>query len=84
MLVTQVCIGRFHHFHLARQLEKHGLLNAIYTGYPRFKLFDENKIRADKIRAFPWLQAPYMAINKIGISQNNWLNREIYYRNSMG
>ena len=76
MLVTQVCIGRFHHFHLARQLEKHGLLNAIYTGYPRFKLFDENKIRADKIRAFPWLQAPYMAINKIGISQNNWLNRE--------
>ena len=41
MNVSQISIARFHHFHLARQLEKHGLLEALYTGYPRFKLSDE-------------------------------------------
>ncbi|QNI66417.1 glycosyltransferase family 4 protein [Synechococcus sp. BMK-MC-1] len=76
MNVTQVSIGRFHHFHLARQLEKRGLLNAIYTGYPRFKLADEPGIATHKIRTFPWLQATYMARGRIGLNRSAWLNRE--------
>jgi starch synthase len=44
MNVTQIPIGRFHHFCLARQPEKAGLFEAIYTGYPRFKLKDEEGI----------------------------------------
>ena len=74
--VTQISIGRFHHFHLARQLEKRGLLKAIYTGYPRFKLQDEPGIPADKIHTFPWLQAPFMARGRIGLDRWPWLNRE--------
>ncbi|HEY8903019.1 MAG TPA: glycosyltransferase family 4 protein [Chthoniobacterales bacterium] len=58
--VAQISIGRFHHFHLARQLERHGMLEAIFTGYPRFKLRDETGIPWEKIHPFPWLQAPYM------------------------
>ena len=76
MNVTQISIGRFHHFQLARQLEKHGLLEALYTGYPRFKLSDEPGIPPHKIKTFPWLQAPYMARGKFGLNRWPWLNRE--------
>ncbi|MBB3836416.1 glycosyltransferase involved in cell wall biosynthesis [Runella defluvii] len=60
--ITQISIGRFHHFHLARQLEKYNLLEAIWTGYPSFKLKDEDGIAVDKIKTFPWFRAPYMAL----------------------
>lgn len=76
MNVLQVSIGRFHHFHLARQLQKHGLLDSIYTGYPRFQLKDEQGIPNEKIRTFPWLQAPFMMRRRIGLDKWKWLNRE--------
>lgn len=65
MKVTQICIGRFHHFHTARELEKRGLLQAIYTGYPRLQLKDEQGIPSEKIKTFPWFQTPYMAKAKL-------------------
>jgi glycosyltransferase involved in cell wall biosynthesis len=76
MNVTQISVGRFHHFHLARQLEKRGFLNAIYTGYPRFKLVDELGIPKNKLHTFPWLQAPYMARGRVGLNRSAWLDRE--------
>lgn len=63
--VVLACIGRFHHFHLARQLEKHGMLKSIWSGYPRFKLKDEKGIPAAKIRSYPWLHAPAAALRKL-------------------
>lgn len=74
--VSQTSIGRFHHFQLARQLEKHSLLKSIYTGYPRFKLADEPGIPKHKIHTFPWLQAPYMARGRVGLNRSAWLDRE--------
>lgn len=76
MRATLTCIGRFHHFHLARQLEKRCLLNSIYTGYPRFKLGDEHGIPIHKIKTFPWLQTPYMACGRLGLNRFSWLDRE--------
>lgn len=76
MKITQISIGRFHHFHLARQLERHGLLEAIFTGYPRFKLRDEHGIPPEKINCFPWLQTPYMARGRFGLAGWRWLDRE--------
>jgi glycosyltransferase involved in cell wall biosynthesis len=73
---SQVSIGRFHHFHLARQLEKYCLLDAIYTGYPRFKLKDEPGIPFEKIHTFPWLHTPYMARGRVGLNRSAWLDRE--------
>ena len=58
MHVTQISIGRFHHFHLARQLEKRNLLEAIYTGYPRFKIKDEPGIPKQKIYTFSYILIP--------------------------
>ena len=58
---TLICIGKFHHFHLARQLILFNKLEYVYTGYPLFKLHNEPGIPSSLIRSFPWLQAPYMA-----------------------
>lgn len=74
--VVQISIGRFHHFHLARQLEKHGMLKEIWTGYPRFKLKSEEGIPPNKIHTFPWLQTPYMALLRCGLQKFGALNRE--------
>jgi glycosyltransferase involved in cell wall biosynthesis len=76
MAVTQISIGRFHHFHLARQLEQHGLLDCIWTGYPRMKLRDEPGIPSAKIRTFPWLHSPFMARGRFGLGGSPWLDRE--------
>lgn len=68
MKATQISIGRYHHFHLARQLEKRGLLSRIYTGYPKFKLRDEDGIPPEKIHTFPWIYTPFIALNRFGLS----------------
>lgn len=54
-------MGKFHAFDLARELYAHGALEAIFTGYPRFKLCNEN-LPQELIRTFPYLQAPLMAL----------------------
>lgn len=59
MRVVLSTIGRFHSFDLARQIHRHGSLQAIFTGYPHFKLTNE-RLPANKIHTFPWLHAPYM------------------------
>lgn len=76
MKVTQITSGRFHHFHLARQLEKNNLLSCIYSGYPKFKLKDELGIPKSKIRTFPWLQAPYMKRGILRLDKIEWLNKQ--------
>jgi starch synthase len=60
MKVVLSTIGKFHTFDLARELHAHGALEAVYSGYPVFKLKQEN-LPLDKVRTFPWLHAPYMA-----------------------
>lgn len=54
-------IGRFHSVNQALQLQARGALAALFTGYPRFKLRDSG-IDPDRLRNWPWLQAPYMAL----------------------
>lgn len=76
MKVTQVTIGRFSQFHLARQLEKHGVLDAIWTGYPKFKLTQETGIPKEKIKSFPWLHTPYMYLSSLGLNRFQWISKE--------
>lgn len=47
--VTILTIGRFHVFEYARIFEGFGILNKIISGYPKFKLRDENNIPRKKI-----------------------------------
>jgi hypothetical protein len=76
--VSQITIGRFHHFHLARQLEKRGLLKAVFTGYPKFKLKNEQGIPSSKIQSFPWIHVPYMARYRFR-SRTGWLPQEMVW-----
>lgn len=76
MQVIQITPGRFHHFHLARQIERFGKLDAIYTGYPSFKLKDETGIPKDKIHTFPWLMAPFMKRKILGLHKWWWLSKQ--------
>lgn len=62
--VKLVTIGRFWHFHLARQLLKYNLLDEIYSGYPKFKLVDEKNIPLKKIKTYPYYQVPYLFYNR--------------------
>jgi len=65
MQVTQVALGRFHHFHLARQMERRGLLRAIWSGYPATKLKDEAGIPPAKIHSYPWFYVPAQAVPRL-------------------
>src|SRR5262249_41649357 len=55
---VRVCIGsagRFHMFDLARQMQRIGHLNCLYTGYPRWKV---DGLPQEKVKTFPWLMGP--------------------------
>jgi glycosyltransferase involved in cell wall biosynthesis len=73
--VVQCCVGKFHHFDLARQLHERGLLAAIFTGYPQWKLRGEGLPR-QKVRTFPWLQTIYMGKGRLGLT-HAWFDREL-------
>lgn len=60
-----ISIGRFHHFHLARQLNKHNLFEAIYSGYPKFKLKNEKSIKPNQIISYSYYLILYRLAYKL-------------------
>lgn len=73
---TLVCIGKFHLFALARELLKRGMLGRIFSGYPSWKLRDED-IPKERLETFPWLQTPYMALGKWGLLGEGKFQRDL-------
>ena len=59
--------GRFHFFHLARELEKRGMLEAIFTTYPMFKLRDEIGIPREKVHCDWLVETAMLAANRYGV-----------------
>jgi glycosyltransferase involved in cell wall biosynthesis len=59
-------IARFHTFDLARELQRRGHLEAIYTGYPK-RLFRNTGVDPAKIRSFPWVQTPVALAERHGL-----------------
>lgn len=60
MKVTLSTIGRFHIFPLAKELEKYGYLQAIYSGFPWSKLQREG-ISKQYVHTYPWVRPLLMA-----------------------
>ena len=60
MKVTISTIGKYHAFDLARELHSRGALDAIFTGYPHFKLRNE-QLPQTAIHSFPFIHGAYMA-----------------------
>ena len=77
--ISQISIGRFHHFHLARSLHQYAMLDKIFTGYPMFKLKSEEGIPKNKIKSFPYLQTPYMALIRYFDLPKKLKNELAYY-----
>ncbi|CAD5369190.1 Glycos_transf_1 domain-containing protein [Rubrivivax sp. A210] len=77
--------GKFHCFDLARELHARGALQAIFTGYPRFKLRNE-RLPKTLVHTFPYLLAPYMGLplrrwlGESGTRKWEWLMREAFDR----
>ena len=74
MKVVLTTIGKFHTFDLARELERRGALEAIFTAYPHFKLRNEQLPR-ERVHTFPWVHTPYMGFRYrplLGTRLNQW------------
>lgn len=62
-----VCVGspgRFHTFDLARQLERVGMLQRLYTGYPRWKV---DGLSPERVSTFPWLTLAAHGAGRLGL-----------------
>jgi glycosyltransferase involved in cell wall biosynthesis len=77
MKVVLSTIGKFHTFDLARELHGRGALEAIFSGYPAFKLRHE-RLPEHAVRTFGWIHAPYMAVG-IRPHFGTWLKQQWEY-----
>lgn len=82
MRVIQTVFGVFHHFELARELNRRGHLQRIYSTWPWQRLKREGLPR-DRVRSFPWVHTPEMLLRQAGFqseavlshfSRINWLS----------
>src|ERR1035437_3088424 len=81
MRVSQAVFGVFHHFELARELDRRGLLDTVYSTWPWARLKREG-LPHSKVQTFPWLHMPEMVLNRAGMLPH-WLEDELGYRNAL-
>lgn len=77
MKVVLTTPGKFHTFDLARQLHRRGMLEAIYTGYPRFKLKQE-QLPLSMIRSLPFVSLAFHGFGRLSKSVS-WSRALNYY-----
>jgi glycosyltransferase involved in cell wall biosynthesis len=64
----KICVGSagpFHAFDLARQMNRLGHLEHLYTAYPSWKV---NGLPRENVSTFPWLMTPAMIANRFGFN----------------
>jgi starch synthase len=66
MRVVQTVFGVFHHFELARELERRGMLEAVFSTWPWQRLKREELSR-QRVHTFPWLHTPEFLLNRFGL-----------------
>lgn len=81
MKIVQAVFGVFHHFELARELDRRGHLEKIYSTWPWQRLKREGLPR-EKVETFPWLHTPDFLLNRAHISPR-WLSDHLGYANAL-
>lgn len=81
MRIIQTVFGAFHHFELARQLNKRGHLQQIYSTWPWARLQREGLPR-DLVRTFPWIHVPEMVLARAKVN-NPRVSDELGYANAL-
>jgi starch synthase len=79
--ITQAVFGVFHHFALARELEKRGHLQKVYSTWPWARLKREGIPHA-KVETFPWLHTPETVLNRTGLLPR-WLSDDLGVQNAL-
>ena len=67
MRVVQTVFGKFHHFHLARQLHERKMLVGIFSSYPSRKLRDQ-QIPMDMVHTFPYVHMVQLVAGRYALS----------------
>jgi len=81
MRIVQAVFGVFHHFELARELERRGHLEAIYSTWPWARLKREGLDHA-KVKTFPWLHTSEMLLLRSRFNAR-WMRDQIGYANAL-
>jgi starch synthase len=82
MRISQAVFGVFHHFELARELDRRGHLDTVYSTWPWARLKREG-LPHSKVQTFPWLHAPEMLLNRASIRLPQQLADELGYQNAL-
>lgn len=67
MRIVQTVFGVFHHFELAREMERRGHLQKVYSTFPWARLKREGLAHA-KVETFPWFHTPEMLLLRAGLN----------------
>ena len=81
MRIVQAVFGVFHHFELARELERRGHLEKIYSTWPWARLKREG-LPHEKVETFPWLHTPDYLLSRIGLNPR-WLSDHLGYQSAL-
>lgn len=81
MRIVQAVFGVFHHFELARELERRGHLEKIYSTWPWQRLKREGLPRT-KVETFPWLHTPDILLTRANLNPV-WLSDHLGYTNAL-
>jgi starch synthase len=81
MRVSQAVFGVFHHFELARELDRRHHLDTVYSTWPGARLKREG-LDHSKVQTFPWLHTPQLLLNRTGLLPSR-LSDELGYQNAL-
>src|SRR5579885_3039440 len=81
MRIVQAVFGVFHHFELARGLERRGHLSVIYSTFP-WKRLQREGVPRPKVETFPWLHTAEFLLQRYRIG-NRWLFDQLGYSNAL-
>lgn len=81
MRIVQAVFGVFHHFELARELERRGHLTVVYSTFPWRRLQREG-LPHSRVQTFPWIHTPEFLAQRFRIG-GHWLTDQLGYANAL-
>ena len=81
MRIVQTVFGVFHHFNLARELERRGHLQRVYSTWPWRRLQREG-LEQRLVETFPWLHVAEYAVGRSPVDLR-WLSDHLGYANAL-
>ena len=81
MRIVQTVFGVFHHFNLARELERRGHLQRVYSTWPWRRLQREG-LEHRLVETFPWLHVAEYALGRSPVDLR-WLSDHLGYANAL-